>query len=154
MRARARVDQDAVRQLPTGKADLIVRGLPERVRMFRTRVPAAVETVAQSLTAPSIAGTLHPSTRDGAGLVRDADWSRATAPLTGTSSGQIGPPGSRRPPPKVSGPPNTDPSAVSPIPCQVPAGPSCVSAGTSREDAGERSRRHRLPYVPPVTGRR
>jgi hypothetical protein len=60
MRARARVDQDAVRQLPTGEADLIVRGLAERVRMFRTRVPAAVETVAQG--------------------------------LTGTSSGQIGPP--------------------------------------------------------------
>jgi hypothetical protein len=92
MRARARVDQDAVRQLPTGEADLIVRGLAERVRMFRTRVPAAVETVAQGLTAPPIAGTLHPSTRDGAGLVRDADWSRAAAPLTGTSSGQIGPP--------------------------------------------------------------
>jgi hypothetical protein len=104
MRAWARVDQDAVHRLPTGEADLIVRGLAERVRMFRTRVPAAVETVAQSLTAPPIAGTLHPSTRDGAGLVRDADWSRATAPLTGTSSGQIGPPGSRQPPPKVSGP--------------------------------------------------
>jgi hypothetical protein len=112
-----------VRQLPTGEADLIVRGLAERVRMFRTRVPAAVETVAQSLTAPPIAGTLHPSTRDGAGLVRDADWSRATAPLTGTSSGQIGPPGSRRPPPKVSGPPNTDPSAVSPIPCRFRRAP-------------------------------
>lgn len=40
-----------MRQLPTGEADLIVRGLAERVRMFRTRVPAAVETVAQSLTA-------------------------------------------------------------------------------------------------------
>jgi hypothetical protein len=39
-----------VRQLPTGEADLIVRGLAKRVRMFRTRVPAAVETVAQSLT--------------------------------------------------------------------------------------------------------
>jgi hypothetical protein len=81
-----------VGQLPTGEADLIVRGLAERVRIIRTRVPASVETVAQSLTAPPIAGTLHPSTRDGAGLVRDADWSRATAPLTGTSSGQIGPP--------------------------------------------------------------
>jgi hypothetical protein len=49
--ARARVDQDAVRQLPTGEADLIVRSLAERVRMFRTRVPAKVKTVAQSLTA-------------------------------------------------------------------------------------------------------
>ena len=69
-----------MRQLPTGEADLIVRGLAERVRMFRTRVPPAVETVAQRLTAPPIAGTLHSSIRDGAGPVRDAHWSRATAP--------------------------------------------------------------------------
>lgn len=165
-------------QLPTVEADLIVRGLAERVRIIRTRVPASVETVARSLTAPPAAGTWHPSTpgravasrevpgpfsrvnppfgsfgsgltrlavprpgntgrpqrarstrqstakgqarsgRDRAGLVRDADGSRrwATAPLSGTSSGQTGPPGSRRPPPKVPGPPNTDPSAVSPSP--------------------------------------
>jgi hypothetical protein len=32
------------------------------------------------------------SGRDGAGLARDAGWSRATAPLTGTSSGGFGPP--------------------------------------------------------------
>jgi hypothetical protein len=36
----------------------------------------------------------------------------ATAPLSGTSSGQTGPPGSRRPPPRSPDPPNTDPSAV------------------------------------------
>ena len=36
-------------QLPTGEADLIVRGLAERVRIIRTRVPASVETVARSL---------------------------------------------------------------------------------------------------------
>jgi hypothetical protein len=155
--------QDAVGQLPTGEADLIVRGLTERVRIIRTRVPASVETVARSLTAPPAAGTWHLSTpgravasrevpgpssrvnrpfgsfglgltrpavprsgdtgrrerarstrqstakgqarsgRDGAGLIRDADWSRrwATALLTGTCSGRT---------------PNTDPSAVSPAP--------------------------------------
>jgi D-glycero-D-manno-heptose 1,7-bisphosphate phosphatase len=32
------------------------------------------------------------SGRDGAGLARDAGWSRASAPLTGTSSGRVGPP--------------------------------------------------------------
>jgi hypothetical protein len=53
----------------------------------------------------------------------------ATASLSGTSSGQ-------------TGPPNTDPSAVFPVPLPVPA--VCVSAGTSREDCGEPSRRHRL----------
>ena len=62
MRARARVDQDQVRQLPTGEADLIVRGLAERIRIIRTRIPGSVETVARGLTAPPIAGTLHPST--------------------------------------------------------------------------------------------
>jgi hypothetical protein len=46
MPARARVDQDTVRQLPTGEADLIVRGLAERVSMFRprdSRDPAPVD---------------------------------------------------------------------------------------------------------------
>ena len=62
MRARARVDQDQVRQLPTGEADLIVRGLAERVRIIKTNIPESVRTVARGLTAPPIAGTLHPST--------------------------------------------------------------------------------------------
>jgi len=35
-RARARVDQDQVRQLRTGEAELIVRGLSSRVRIVRT----------------------------------------------------------------------------------------------------------------------
>jgi hypothetical protein len=39
MWARARVDQDQVRQLPTGEADLIVRGLGKRVRIIQTVVP-------------------------------------------------------------------------------------------------------------------
>jgi hypothetical protein len=49
-RARARVDQDAVRQLGTGEADLIVRGVAERIRIIQTRVPASTETVARGLT--------------------------------------------------------------------------------------------------------
>jgi hypothetical protein len=49
-RARARVDQDQVRQLPTGEADLIVRGLAERVRIIRTAIPASTATVARGLT--------------------------------------------------------------------------------------------------------
>jgi hypothetical protein len=57
--------QDAVGQLPTGEADLVVRGLAERVRIIRTRVPASVETVARSLTAPPAAGTWRPSTPGG-----------------------------------------------------------------------------------------
>ena len=187
-------------QLPTGEADLIVRGLAERVRIIRTRVPASVETVARSLTRPSRsrdvasvdsgaggrqsgdtwavqprqpalrvlrlgltrlavprsgdtgrrerARSTRQSTakgqarsgRDGAGLIRDADGSRrwATALLTGTFSGRT---------------PEHRSSAVSPA-LPVPAGPSCVAAGTSGEDCGEPSRRHRLSYVPPVTGRR
>jgi hypothetical protein len=48
MWARARVDQDQVRQLPTGEADLIVRALVERVRI----IPPSVRTVARGLTAP------------------------------------------------------------------------------------------------------
>jgi hypothetical protein len=71
----------------------------------------------------------------------------------GPLSGQIGPPRFPATTPEVSGPPNPDPSAVSPVPLPVPAGSSCVSAGTSREDCGDRSRRHRLSSVPPVTGR-
>jgi hypothetical protein len=58
MRARARVDRDAVRQLPVGEADLIVRGLAERVRIIRTRVPGSVEMVARGLTRPRPAGAL------------------------------------------------------------------------------------------------
>jgi hypothetical protein len=66
MRARARVDQDQVRQLPTGEADLIVRGVAERVRIIRTKVPGSVETVARGLTRPRPAGALggdpsHPT---------------------------------------------------------------------------------------------
>jgi hypothetical protein len=66
MRARAWVDQNAVRQLPVGEADLIVRGLAERIRIIRTRVPRSVETVARGLTRPRPAGALggdpsHPT---------------------------------------------------------------------------------------------
>jgi hypothetical protein len=48
----------------------------------------------------------------------------ATAPLSGTSSGQTGPPGSRRPPPR---PPAPEPRSFRcvPVPLPVPAGSSC-----------------------------
>jgi hypothetical protein len=46
----------------------------------------------------------------------------ATAPLSGTSSGQ-------------TGPPNTRSFRCVPVPLPVPAGSSCVSAGTSRRTA-------------------
>jgi hypothetical protein len=48
----------------------------------------------------------------------------ATAPLSGTSSGQTGPPGSRRPPPR---PPDlrTPILPPCPVPLPVPAGSSC-----------------------------
>jgi hypothetical protein len=62
MRSKARVDQDQVRQLPVGECDLIVRGVAERCRIIRTRVPDSTQVVARGLTAPPIAGTLHPST--------------------------------------------------------------------------------------------
>jgi hypothetical protein len=71
MRARARVDQDQARRLPTGEADLIVRGVAERIRIIRTRVPDSIQTVARGLTAPPIAGTLHPSTPGRAVASRD-----------------------------------------------------------------------------------
>ena len=78
----------------------------------------------------------------------------ATASLTGTSSGQTGPPRFPATTPEVSGPPEHRSFRCVPVPLPVPAGSSCVSAGTSREDCGEPSRRHRLRSVPPVTGRR
>jgi hypothetical protein len=49
-RARARVDQDQVRQLPTGEADLIVRGLAERIRIIRTQPDGATKEQAKGLT--------------------------------------------------------------------------------------------------------
>jgi hypothetical protein len=63
MRSRARVDQDQPRSLSVGTAELISGGRRERVRIVKTNIPASVRTVARGLTAPPIAGTLHPSTR-------------------------------------------------------------------------------------------
>jgi hypothetical protein len=54
----------------------------------------------------------------------------ATAPLTGTSSGQTGPPVPGDPP-EVSGPPTTDPSAVSPSPCRCRRAPRCLRRNLS-----------------------
>jgi hypothetical protein len=52
-RAKARVDQDAVRRLPTGEADLIVHGLAERVRIIRTRIPPELRKGLTELCAPA-----------------------------------------------------------------------------------------------------
>jgi hypothetical protein len=61
MRARARVDQDEVRQLPTGEADLIVRGVKERVRIIRTAAPNQVVEQARELVAGSTRPRLAPA---------------------------------------------------------------------------------------------
>ena len=63
VRARARVDQDRVRQLPTGEADLIVRGQVERIRVIRTAIPKAAAAQAQQLVATSDAPTQAVATR-------------------------------------------------------------------------------------------
>jgi hypothetical protein len=52
-RARARVDQDQVRQLPVGECDLIVRGLAERIRIIRTQVPPDLAKGISALCAPA-----------------------------------------------------------------------------------------------------
>jgi hypothetical protein len=68
-RARARVDQDQVRQLPTGECDLIVRGLAERVRIIRTQIPQDLQQgltelcgapPARALGSREIPGPLQP----------------------------------------------------------------------------------------------
>jgi hypothetical protein len=56
-----------------------------------------------------------------------------TAPLTGTSSGQTGPPRFPAATPEVSGP-RTPIHPLCPHPPAGAGGLSCVSAGTSRED--------------------
>jgi hypothetical protein len=76
----------------------------------------------------------------------------ATASLSGTSSGQTGP---RFPAtPRGLRTPEHRSFRCVPIPLAGSGGLLCVSAGTSREDCGEPSPRHRLPSVPPVTARR
>jgi hypothetical protein len=93
---------------------------------------------------------------NGAGLGRDADGSRAVGDRTPDRHLQRPdrPPRFRRPPPKVSGPPEHRFFRCVPIPLPVPAGSSCDFRRNLSEDCGEPSRRHRLPYVPPVTARR
>jgi hypothetical protein len=74
---------------------------------------------------------------NGAGLGRDADGSRAVGDRTPDRHLQRPdrPPRFRRPPPKVSPPPSTDSSAVSPSPCRFRRAPPVTSAGTSRRTA-------------------
>jgi hypothetical protein len=118
MRARARVDQDQVRQLPVGEADLIVRGVAERIRIIRTRVPDSTQTVARGLTAPPIAGTLHPSTPG------RAVATRVSGP----------PPAPQGQAPTGSPAASLDPPSSSPIRRYRPAGPGADSSpGTDRK---------------------
>jgi histidinol phosphatase-like enzyme len=80
--------------------------------------------------------------RDGAGLTRDAGWSRATAPLTGTSSGWSDPPD-----PPIPRAVRCSPSS----PCRFRRAPPAVSAGTSLEDdpsVAPATRRRRCPGSP------
>jgi hypothetical protein len=51
MRARARIDQDAVRGAPRGEAHVIAEGLVERTRIIRTTIPAAARDQARELVA-------------------------------------------------------------------------------------------------------
>ena len=66
----------------------------EGVRIIRTRVPASVETVARSLTAPPAAGTWHPSTPGRAVASREVPGpsSRVNRPLRVLRLG-VDPPG-------------------------------------------------------------
>jgi histidinol-phosphate phosphatase family protein len=94
------------------------------------------------------------SGRDGAGLAGDAGWSRATAPLTGTSSGGSGPPRVLRmtSPDGHPGPPGHRHLPLCPCP---PAGTGGLLLCLRRYLCGgraERSRRTRAPSVPRVTG--
>jgi hypothetical protein len=114
MRSRARIDQDQVRQLPTGEADLIVRGLAERVRIIKTNIPDSVRTVARGLTAPRPSGALR------------GDPAPTQGPGRAVASRVSGPPptpqGSRRP---ENGPAAStlDPPPSSPIRRYRPPGP-------------------------------
>jgi hypothetical protein len=121
MRARARVDQDQVRQLPTGEADLIVRGVAERVRIIKTNIPDAVRTVARGLAAPPIVGTLHPSTPG------RAVASRVAGP----------PPAPQGQAPTGSPPASLDPPSSSPLRRYRPRGPGGESSPPDDRDNPE-----------------
>jgi hypothetical protein len=93
---------------------------------------------------------------DEAGLGRDADGSQAVGDRVPERHLQRP---DRTPPvpgdhPRGLRTPRTPILPLCPRPPAGSRGLLCVSAGTSREDRGEPSRRHRLPYMPPVTGRR
>ena len=83
MRARARVDQDQVRQLPTGEADLILCGLAERVRIIKTNIPAVCTDCGQGPNRPSRSRDPAPA-RSGTGGrppgVRSAASASSSAP--------------------------------------------------------------------------
>jgi len=99
-RARARIDQDLARQLPTGEAELIVAGHRERLRIIRTAIPPATATHARALVGgedrPPIGGTLRPPTP------ADADATRGLPAPPAAPQGQAAtpsPPATLDPPP-------------------------------------------------------
>ena len=111
-------------QLPTGETDLIVRivrGLAERIPIIRTRVPASVETVAQSLTAPPAAGTWHPWTPGAGGRQSGGTWAvQPRQPALRVLRLGVDPPGRSqvpqyRPPAAGEEPPPVDRERPSPL---------------------------------------
>jgi hypothetical protein len=123
MRSRARVDQDQLRSLSVGTAELISAGRRERVRIIKTNIPDSVRTVARGLTAPPIAGTLHPSTPG-----------RAVAPRV--SGPPPAPQAPRRPQPRPAAS-ELDPPSSSPIRRYRPPGPGAEASPGSDRGGGE-----------------
>jgi hypothetical protein len=113
-RARARIDQDLARQLPTGEAELIVRGHRERLRIIRTAIPPATLDQAREL----VAGQDQPCAAAPADAVTTRELPELPPSRQALASGDPSgkgldpPPSSRvrrhRPPPVVGGNPGSD----------------------------------------------
>jgi hypothetical protein len=113
-RARARIDQDLARQLPTGEAELIVHGHRERLRIIRTAIPPSISEAARELVAgqdqlcaaaPADAVTTReipapPPPRQG-----QARSARGSASLDPPEAPRVR---RHRPPPVVGGSPGSD----------------------------------------------
>jgi hypothetical protein len=144
MRARSRVDQDAVRQLPAGEADLIVRGVAERIRIIRTRIADATRGQARELVSGGLV-SLDAACRTS---LPGEDRPRPAVAAPGNPAPGRGPAGAAAP--RVSGPPPApqepsaptgrpagalDPPSSSPIRRHRPAGPGAeTSPGTDRDN--------------------
>jgi hypothetical protein len=98
-RARARVDQDQVRQLPTGEADLIVRGLAERIRIIRTQVPPELAKGMSALCAPAPGRPVGKREVPGLALPRQDLATRPAAPASDLDPSGPGRVRRHRPPP-------------------------------------------------------